>query len=51
MYRWLWRHLPGPMSTRVALATLLAFLAIAALLGVVFPWLDHQLAVDNAAIG
>jgi hypothetical protein len=51
MYGWLWRHLPGPASTRIALAVLLAAAVIAALLGLVFPWVDHQLALDDGALG
>ena len=51
MYSWLWRHLPGPVSVRVALAILMAAVVVAALTGVVFPWIDHHIALDDAALG
>jgi MFS-type transporter involved in bile tolerance (Atg22 family) len=51
MYGWLWRHLPRPTSTRIVLAVLLAAAVVAALFGFVFPWVDHQLALDDGALG
>ena len=51
MYSWLWRHLPGPVPFRVALAVLMAAAVVAALTGFVFPWIDHHVALDVAALG
>lgn len=51
MYGWLWRHLPGPVPLRITLAVVLATAVIAALTGLVFPWIDHHLALDIATLG
>ena len=37
MYGWLWRHLPGPLPVRVALAATLAAAVLVACTTVVFP--------------
>ncbi|HEX2129956.1 MAG TPA: hypothetical protein VHH15_00235 [Actinophytocola sp.] len=47
MYSWIWRHLPGPIAVRVALAVVLAAGVIALLLFVVFPWLEPLLPFNN----
>ena len=51
MYSWVWRHLPGPVPLRVTLAVVLATAVVAALTGIVFPWVDHHLALDIATLG
>ncbi|WP_198942793.1 hypothetical protein [Actinophytocola xanthii] len=47
MYGWIWRHLPGPVAVRVALAVVLALGVAALLLFVVFPWLEPLLPFNN----
>jgi hypothetical protein len=47
MYGWIWRHLPGPVAVRVALAVILALGVAALLLFVVFPWLEPLLPFNN----
>jgi hypothetical protein len=47
MYGWIWRHLPGPMAVRVALAVILGLGVAALLLFVVFPWLEPLLPFNN----
>ena len=47
MYVWIWRHLPGPVALRVAMAAVLVLGAIALLLFVVFPWLDPLLPFNH----
>ncbi len=43
MYGWIWRHLPGPVGVRLALATGLLVAVVALLFTVVFPWAEHGL--------
>jgi hypothetical protein len=43
VYGWIWRHLPGPVSVRLALATGLVVAVVALLFTVVFPWAEHGL--------
>jgi hypothetical protein len=47
MYSWIWRHLPGPLAVRVALAVVLAAGVAALLLFVVFPWVEPLLPFNN----
>ncbi|MCT2586544.1 hypothetical protein [Actinophytocola gossypii] len=47
MYGWIWRHLPGPLAVRVALAVVLAAGVAALLLFVVFPWVEPLLPFNN----
>lgn len=51
MYRWMWRHLRDPVPLRVAFAVVLAAAVVAALIGLVFPWIDQHLALDIATLG
>ena len=46
MYSWVRQLLPGPVPLRVTLAVVLATAVVAALTGIVFPWVDHHLAPD-----
>ena len=51
MYRWIWRSLPGGTATRAALSLLLALIACALLLFVVFPALDPPLPSGAGTVG
>lgn len=51
MYGWIWRHLPGPVPVRVALAAVLVCGVVALLFFVVFPWLDPLLPFSGATAG
>ncbi len=42
MYGWIWRHLPGGVAGKAALALLLVLAVSALLLFVVFPWLEPR---------
>ncbi|MFC4004385.1 hypothetical protein ACFS2C_15045 [Prauserella oleivorans] len=50
MYAWIWRHLPGPVTARVAIATLLVTGVIALLMLWVFPWLEPMLPFNEVAV-
>ncbi|PRX47783.1 hypothetical protein B0I33_105365 [Prauserella shujinwangii] len=50
MYGWIWRHLPGPLAVRVALAALLVAGAVALLMFVVFPWAEPLLPFNDVAV-
>ncbi|MGY1654159.1 hypothetical protein [Geodermatophilus sp. SYSU D01119] len=50
MYRWIWRHLPGPTAARVAQALLLALAACALLLFVVFPAVEPHLPFTSVTV-
>ncbi|MGI8312098.1 MULTISPECIES: hypothetical protein [Saccharopolyspora] len=50
MYGWIWRHLPGPLGTKLVLALLLALGVIALLLFVVFPWLEPMLPFNQVSV-
>lgn len=43
MYAWIWRHLPGPLGVRLAVAAALVLGVVAVLFTVVFPWAEHGL--------
>lgn len=47
MYGWIWRHLPGPVAVRAALAMVLVLGAVALLMFVVFPWVEPKLWFNN----
>jgi hypothetical protein len=47
MYLWLWRHLPGGVTSKLACTILLALAAAALLWFIVFPWLTPQLPLDR----
>jgi len=51
MYGWLWRHLPGPVALRVALAVVLVCAVVALLFFVIFPWADPLLPFNNVTTG
>ncbi|MDD7933898.1 hypothetical protein [Actinomycetospora straminea] len=51
MYAWLWRRLPGPVAVRVLQLLVLAVAVVAALFGVVFPWVDLALGLDGVSVG
>jgi hypothetical protein len=43
MYAWIWRHLPGPIGVRLALAVVLVCAVVALLFFVIFPLVDPLL--------
>jgi hypothetical protein len=47
MYPWLWRHLPGGVTSKLTCTILLALAAAALLWFIVFPWLTPQLPLDR----
>jgi hypothetical protein len=56
MYSWVWRHLPGPVAMRLAIALLLVAVVIVLLFTVVFPWAEAnlpflQVTVDETSTG
>ncbi|GLY70907.1 hypothetical protein [Amycolatopsis taiwanensis] len=50
MYGWIWRHLPGPVGAKLALAIVLVLGVAALLLFVVFPWLDPLLPFNKVSV-
>jgi hypothetical protein len=50
MYAWLWRHLPGNVSLRIAQSLVLLIGIIALLLFVVFPAVEPHLPFGNVTI-
>ncbi|WP_199430667.1 hypothetical protein [Qaidamihabitans albus] len=50
MYGWIWRHLPGPVAVRAALAVVLLLGAVALLMFVVFPWAEPLLPFNDVAV-
>lgn len=50
MYAWLWRHLPGPLLARAALALLIFVLVVVACFAWVFPWVARVLNLDDAVV-
>ncbi|WP_166641383.1 hypothetical protein [Amycolatopsis sp. SID8362] len=50
MYAWIWRHLPGPWPTRLAVAVILVAAVVALLMFVVFPWLEPLLPFNDVTI-
>jgi hypothetical protein len=51
MYRWLWRHLPGPAPVRASLCLVLAVAVVALLFLVVFPWVEPRLPINQVTVG
>jgi hypothetical protein len=47
MYLWLWRHLPGGVTSKLVYTAILAVAAAALLWFIVFPWLTPQLPLDQ----
>ncbi|MFD2418040.1 hypothetical protein [Amycolatopsis pigmentata] len=50
MYRWIWRHLPGPLAAKLVLATVLVLGLVALLMFVVFPWAEPRLPFDQVSV-
>ncbi len=50
MYAWIWRHLPGPLPVRVAVAATLMVGVVAVLFVWVFPWLEPRLPFTNVTV-
>lgn len=49
MYVWIWRHLPGPVSLKLAESVMLFLAVVALLFFVIFPWLEPYLPFDHPA--
>jgi hypothetical protein len=47
MYLWLWRHLPGGVTSKLAYAIILALATAALLWFIIFPWLTPLLPLDR----
>ena len=47
MYLWLWRQLPGGVTSKLACAIILALATAALLWFIIFPWLTPQLPLDR----
>ena len=50
MYVWIWRHLPGPISARLAQVLVLLLGVIALLLFVVFPVIEPHLPLNQVTV-
>jgi hypothetical protein len=50
MYSWIWRHLPGNVAGRTAIAVVLVLAVCALLLFVVFPWVEPQLPFSDVTV-
>lgn len=50
VYTWIWRHLPGGTASRTMLSLLLALVACAVLLFVVFPWIEPMLPFTDVTV-
>lgn len=48
MYAWIWRHLPGTLARRAALAAGLLLAVLAILWLWIFPWACVHLPLDSA---
>ena len=51
MYGWIWRHLPGPVAVRIALAVVLVVGVVALLFFVVFPFVVPLLPFNDVTAG
>lgn len=51
MYAALWRHLPGPLAARLAVALLLLLGILAVLWFVVFPFVDARYSLSPGTVG
>jgi hypothetical protein len=51
MYAWIWRHLPGPLAVRIALALTLVLGVIALLFFVIFPVVEPLLPFNQVTAG
>ena len=50
MYSWIWRRLPGGTRSKALLAMTLALVVVAALLFVVFPWVEPRLPFASVTV-
>ncbi|GAA1966747.1 hypothetical protein [Amycolatopsis minnesotensis] len=50
MYAWIWRHLPGPVAAKAALALVLVLAVVALLMFVIFPWLEPMLPFNDVSV-
>ena len=50
MYAWIWKHLPGAVPVRVAIAAALLLGIVAVLFVWVFPWLEPRLPFTNVTV-
>jgi len=48
MYAWIWRRLPGTLTTRALIAVTLVLLVAAVLWLWIFPWAYTHLPLDSA---
>jgi hypothetical protein len=51
MYSWIWRHLPGGVTSKAAIALVLVLAVCALLLFVVFPWVEPRLPFNDVTVG
>jgi hypothetical protein len=51
MYSWIWRHLPGGVAAKAAIALVLVLAVCALLLFVVFPWVEPRLPFNDVTVG
>ena len=51
MYGWIWRHLPGPVAVRIALAVVLVCGVVGLLFFVLFPIIDPLLPFNDVTTG
>jgi hypothetical protein len=50
MYTWIWRHLPGALSLKLAQVLILLALVVTLLLFVVFPWIEPHLPINHVTV-
>ena len=50
MYGWIWRHLPGDISSKALLSLLLTLVSIGFLFLVVFPWVELLLPITSVTV-
>jgi len=51
MYVWIWRHLPGPLTAKLAQVLVLVLAVCALLLFVIFPWIEPHLPISQVTVG
>jgi len=50
MYAWIFRHLPGPLWSRILLTVVLLAAVVLLLMEVVFPWADQFNPLNESTI-
>jgi hypothetical protein len=50
VYGWIWRHLPGGLTAKLAGTVVLLFGALALLFLVVFPWAEPRLPFNQVTV-